>query len=155
MRHLTRGVTPRGIFYGDWWVSQSMKSITRSIFIDAPSWKVFNFLADPESLTQWAVLSLAPIRGGQERGWRVRTQVGTAVLTLRVHPMFGVVDFHFVEDSQRWCLATRVVTDSHQTSEYIVTVFAPVNFGSRLLDRNVALIDRKLERLKGLMEGRG
>lgn len=76
---------------------------------------------------------------------------------MRMQPnaVSGVVDFHFIQaQGARWYIPTRVLLDSEHSSELTVTVFPPTGFGSRALDCSLILIDRKLDRLKDMLEGR-
>lgn len=155
VQRLVYGVTPRGIFYGKWWVSTSLNSATRAVAIESPSWKLFNYLAIPQNLTEWAITEINSTAVEPNSWLDVTTLAGPALMNTRIDPTFGVVDFKFVRSSQAWYFATRILANSNQGCEFVVTVFSPGPFGSKLFDSTIALVDQRLDCLKMLMEGRG
>lgn len=155
VQRLVYGITPKGIFYGNWWISPSLNSATRAIVIESPSWKVFNYLSAPDNLKEWAVSGIV---GGvvDPNGWLdVMTSTGPAMMSLRIDPTFGVVDFKAIRSNQAWYFATRVLTNNDQSCEFVVTVFSPMPFGSKLFDSTIAFVDQKIDVLKEFIEGRG
>lgn len=154
VRRLVYGITPKGIFYGQWWVSPSLNSATRVIHIDSPSWKVFNYLAATGNLKEWAVSGIIGPVPDLNDWLDVNTLAGPAMLNLRIDPMFAVADFKVIRSNKTWYFATRVLTNNDQSCELVVTIFTPTPFGSKLFDSTAAFIDQKLAILKGLLEGR-
>jgi hypothetical protein len=132
-----------------------MKSLTCTVAIDAPSWKVFNFMADPESLMQWAVTSAVNVPTGQGNWWEITLPMMSGLMRMQPNAVFGVVDFHFVQaQGGLWTIPTRVLPDGEHSSELTVTVIPPTEFGSKAMDCSLVMIDRKLDRLKNILEGR-
>lgn len=155
VRSYIRGVTASGVSCGRWRVSTSMKSLTCTVAIDAPSWKVFNFLADPQSLVQWAVTSAVNISTGQGNWWEITMPTMSGLMRMQPNAVFGVVDFHFIQaQGGPWTIPTRVLPDGEHSSELTVTVVPPTEFGSKAMDCSLVMIDRKLDRLKNILEGR-
>ena len=154
VQRLVYGITPKGIFYGQWWVSPSLNSATRAMPIDSPSWKVFNYLAATDNLKEWAVSeTIGPVTDLND--WLdVMTSAGPAMLSLRIEPSFGVADFKAIRSNRTWYFAARILTNNDQRCELVVTVFAPMPFGSKLFDSTVAFVDQKLALLKTLIEER-
>lgn len=153
-RQPVRGVTPSGIFYGKWWISASLNSATRVVAIATPFWKVFNFLSDPKNLLQWAVTDILVSEGRGAGQFEATTSVGSIEVSMRIEPKFGIVDLSVAKGQPTWHFFTRVLANSDRACEFIVTVISPSLFGSKLFDASTALVDKKLDRLKLLMEER-
>ena len=155
VRSYIRGVTASGVSCGRWRISKSMKSLTCTVAIDAPSWKVFNFLAEPQSLMKWAVTSAVNVSTGQGNWWEITMPTMSALMRMQPNAVFGVVDFHLVQaQGGHWTIPTRVLPDGEHSSELTVTVIPPTELGSKAMDCSLVMIDRKLDRLKNILEGR-
>jgi hypothetical protein len=126
-------------------------SVTKTIRINAPYSKVFDFIVEPYNLPSWAIVDIDSIAPAQGHWWKARTRVGTVALRICSHPAFGVVDFDFRFADARWSIPSRLLSHA-QGCEFVMTLFAPVAFSPLLFGHQVALIDQKLLSLKALME---
>ncbi len=58
-------------------------SITKSVSIDAPPARVFEFLADPANWPKWAIVNVKSIKPAADEWWEMETPAGKARLRIR------------------------------------------------------------------------
>ena len=126
-------------------------SITKTISIDAPVRKVFDFLANLENWQDWAIATIEKIQLYDGEWWEAATPVGSALLRLRPNATFGTLDHDFDADDASWTVPARVVPNG-TGSEVMITLMQPRGTSLADFEEQLALVGGELEHLKRLME---
>ena len=126
-------------------------SITKTISIDAPSDRVFEFLADAGNWPKWAVVNVKSVKPTDGTWWDMETLAGKAKLRIRPNAELGILDHDFNAPEASWTVPARVVPNG-SGCEFMITFFQPPSFTRGFFEEQVALVDRELAQLKSLME---
>lgn len=128
-----------------------LNSITKTVSIDAPVGKVFEFLADAGNWAQWAVVNVKSIEPGEGEWWDMETPVGRARLRIRPDASLGLLDHDFEAPDAAWTVPARVVANG-DGCEFMITFFQPPTFTKEFFEQQIGLVDKELAKLKELME---
>lgn len=123
-------------------------AITKTISIDAPVRKVFDFLANPENGHSWAVDAIERYDG---EWWEATFPAGSVLLRPRPNATFGTLDHDFDADDISWTVAARVVPNG-TGSELMVTCMQLRGWSREAFEEQLVLVVDRLERLKKLLE---
>jgi hypothetical protein len=102
-------------------------SVTKTIQIERPAAETFAFVADPETMPQWAIHNIKAIRKLDNLRWEMETPRGKATLIPHYEEGNGILDHQFIDAGKGvWNVAGRIV---------------PVDWGStrRLVPKNWTL----------------
>lgn len=129
-----------------------MRAATRSVTIQAPPDKVFDFVANPANLPLWSrsfCLSVSQ-RQGQ---WWVETPQGDLPIRIATHRQLRIAD-QFISPAPgvEFLIPTRVVPNG-AGSEFILTLFQPDDLSEEQYQDEVALIEQELQYLREILEG--
>lgn len=128
-----------------------LDTITKTVSIDAPVAKVFDFLADAQNWLKWAIVNVKSIAPGEDGWWRMDTPAGLAKLRIRPHPAHGILDHDFNAPDASWTVPARVVANG-TGCEFMITFYRPPIFTKESFEQQIALVDKELAQLKRLME---
>jgi carbon monoxide dehydrogenase subunit G len=126
-------------------------SITKSISIDAPPARVFEFLANPVNWPKWAIVNVKSIKPTGNEWWEMETPAGSAKLRIRPNAASGMLDHDFNAPDASWTVPARVVANG-TGSEFMITFFQPPSFTKAFYEEQAALVDRELAQLKKVLE---
>ena len=129
-----------------------LRSVTKTVSIDAPPGKVFAFLADANTWPRWAVVNVKGIKKAEGDWWEMQTPGGAAKLRIRPQEQFGILDHDFVAPDASWTVHARVVPNGTGTL-FMITFFQPPTFTDEFFDQQTALVDKELAMLKSILEG--
>lgn len=128
-----------------------LNSMTKTVSINAPVAKVFQFLSDPANWPKWAVENVKSIKPSVSEWWDMETPVGQARLRIRPDLATGILDHDFHAPEASWTVPARVVPNG-DGCDFIITFFQPPGFSKDFFEQQVGLVDRELAMLKHLME---
>ena len=128
-----------------------LRTVTKTVSIDAPPHKVFAFLGDARNWPQWAIVNVKGIRKADGDWWEMQTPVGTARLRIRPQEQPGILDHDFVAPDAQWTVPARVVPNG-TGSLFMITFFQPPMFTDEFFDQQTALVDTELAKLKEILE---
>jgi uncharacterized protein YndB with AHSA1/START domain len=126
-------------------------SITKSVSIDAPPARVFDFLADPGNWPKWAIVNVKTIKPANDEWWEMETPAGKGKLRIRPNPASGTLDHDFNAPDASWTVPARVVANG-TGSEFMITFFQPPSFTKAFFEEQVSLVETELTQLKNLLE---
>jgi hypothetical protein len=129
------------------------RSETRSITIDAPPDTVFDYVANPLNLPEWAPGLAKSIRW-DGTNWVMTTIAGEAVITVRTSAEARTVDLLAGKQpavGERGSYS-RVLANG-AGSEFVFTLFFPASFSDEAVERQMAAVDGELAAVKRLVEG--
>lgn len=126
-------------------------SITKTITIDAPKDRVFEFLADAANWSKWAIVNVRSIKRVDDGWWEMETPMGEAMLRIRPNADLGVLDHDFSAPDVNWTVPARIVPNGHGC-EFMITFFQPPSFTKEFFEEQAALVDKELAQLRSLME---
>jgi len=130
-----------------------LRTVTKTVSIDAPPSKVFSFLADASTWPRWAIVNVKGITKADGDWWEMQTPVGTARLRIRPQEHLGILDHDFVAPDAKWTVPARVVPNGTGTL-FMITFFQPPTFTDEFFDQQTALVDSELATLKAIFENR-
>lgn len=127
-------------------------STTRSVEIRKPAETAYAFLADPSTMSRWAIHNVQSIAPIDAKTWKIETPRGSG----RFVPHFsgnGVLDHEFIDAREgRWSVAARVVPLGSDVSLYQITLSKPDGMPDELFWQGIPLIDEELQALKSCVE---
>jgi uncharacterized protein YndB with AHSA1/START domain len=130
----------------------TLRTVTKTVSIDAPPNKVFAFLADASTWPRWAIVNVKSITKADGEWWQMQTPAGPARLRIRPQEDLGVLDHDFVVPEGKWTVPARVVPNGTGTL-FMITFFQPPTFTDESFDQQTALVDKELMTLKNILEG--
>ncbi len=128
-----------------------LPSITKTVSIQAPVEKVFEFLSNPANWPLWAIVNVKAIRPSDDEWWDMETPAGQAKLRIRPDAATGLLDHDFHAPDASWTVPARVVPNG-DGSEFLLTFFQPPTFGDDFFKQQISLVDSELAKLKQIME---
>jgi hypothetical protein len=134
--------------------STTLPSDTKAVNIDARPDDVFDFLADPANLPQWAVGFCRSIRRDGER-WIVSTATGQVGIRYVTDRVLGVIDFYISPGPGIESAAFSRVLPSGDGAEYVFTQFQTPGMTDEVFDGQVQALVEELHILQGLFRARG
>src|SRR5213594_1596745 len=99
-----------------------LRSVTKTVSIDAPVSKVFSFLADARNWPRWAIVNVKDITKGEGDWWHIQTPVGNARLRIRPQEQPGILDHDFFAPDTNWTVPARVVRNG-RGALFMITLF--------------------------------
>lgn len=130
-----------------------MNAHTQTVTIQAHPKVVFDFVANIETLPQWAVVFCQRLRRDGSR-WIVTTPVGELTIRYAADPKLGVVDMYTSAAGSAEDAAYSRVIPNGGGSEYVFTFFQAPDTSDEDFVRQGAALKKELGVLKGLLEKR-
>jgi hypothetical protein len=128
-----------------------IRSITKTVSIDAPVERVFEYLANAKNWPQWAIVNVKAVRPRDDDWWDMTTPAGPAKLRIRANAQYRILDHDFEVPDASWSVPARVVPNG-TGSEFMITFFQPAHFTGEIFDEQVSLVDKELAKLKENLE---
>jgi uncharacterized protein YndB with AHSA1/START domain len=128
-----------------------LRSITRTVSIEAPTEKVFSFLADAANWPSWSIINVLSVSPAESDWWHMKTPGGMAKLRIRPNAELGILDHDFNAPEAQWSVPALVVQNGTGTL-FMITFFQPPTFTDAFFDEQVLLVDKELAKLKEIME---
>jgi quinol monooxygenase YgiN len=126
--------------------------VTKTIFVQCPVKKLFDFLVSAENWPRWAVHNVLAVRPGSDGWWLMDTPRGPGRLRIRPNERTGVLDHEFIDTQEgRWSVPTRVVAIS-EGALLLMTFTKPDSLPDEAFRMGMRLLDEELEMLKRLLE---
>ena len=130
-----------------------MKAKTYSITIACDPKKVFNFVAKPENLSQWATGFCRKIARDAQH-WIVDSPQGKIRMRYVADEKTGVVDFYMSPAPGVEGVATSRVIPNGKEAEYLFTMFQAPDMSDELFEKEGQVLQEELANLKSILEGR-
>ena len=124
------------------------------VSIARPVTEVYDYLAEPENLTNWMTVLGTRLRKADGAHWIAEAPVvDTGPITIGFSPRnrFGVLDYEFSHGDRTTTFPMRVLAND-EGSEVVVTLFAPRGAGEAHLASEVEWLTTDLLTLKALLE---
>ena len=128
-----------------------MRSATETIGIEQDATSVFEFVASPENLPQWAVGFCKNIRRNGEQ-WIVDTGKGDVGLRIVADHSRGIVDFHMSPAPGIEAVAYSRVIPRGRGAEYVFTFFQEPHLDDAAFDAGVRTLADELRLLRMRLE---
>jgi hypothetical protein len=132
----------------------TLRSDTRTISIQAPADLVFDFLASPENLPQWAVGFCRSIRPGDDEHWLVETTQGDIPIRFVTDRDVGTIDFHMWPAPGVEAIAFSRVVPNGEGTEYLFTQFQSAAMPDDVFEQQVRALIEEMQVLKALLQAR-
>jgi hypothetical protein len=130
-----------------------MRSDTQSVTLPADHAEVFDFLANPENLPQWAVGFCRSIRRDGD-GWLVDTGHEEVPMRFTTDATLGVIDFHFSPAPGVDAVARSRVVPNDDDSEYLFTQFQTPDMPDEVFEAQRTTLADELEVLRRIFKAR-
>ncbi len=128
-----------------------MRADTKTISIDAPPAKVFDFLKEPENLPRWAVGFAKSVRKDGDK-WYVTTGQGEIAVAIDADKRTGVVDFRMRPVPEVEVVAASRVIARGNGSEYTFTQFQVPGMPDEVFAQSIKALEHELAVLKAMVE---
>jgi uncharacterized protein YndB with AHSA1/START domain len=129
----------------------ALKSITKSVDIDANVNKVFKFLSNPLNWPKWAVVNLKSISERKDGWYEMDTRQGQGQLKMLADKQYGILDHMWRDPQASWIVPARVV-QNNTGSTFIITFFKPSVMDNEMFETSSAEVDIELKTLKQVLE---
>src|SRR5690606_22492310 len=100
------------------------RSVTKSVDIDAPANKVFEFLADGENWPLWAIVNMKSVKKRGDGWYDTVTKFGEGKIKLHLDVEKGLVDHTWQDPQAQWTVPARVIQNGSGSS-FLMTLFKP------------------------------
>ena len=128
-----------------------MRADTKTISIEAPPSKVFDFLKSPENLPRWAIGFAKAVRRDGDT-WYVTGGQGEVAVSIDADPGTCVVDFRLRPDPQVEVVAASRVISRGAASEYTFTQFQTPGMPDTAFLQSMRAVEHELTVLKAILE---
>ena len=126
---------------------------TQTVAIDAPPDQVFDFVANPETLPQWAVGFCREIsRSGD--GWIVRTALGDIPIRYETNRQARTVDFYFSHSPGAEVAAFSRIVVNGGGSEFVFTQLQSPGMPDEVFERQIRALGEELQVLRSVIHAR-
>ncbi len=124
---------------------------TKSISIGAPVSKVFAFVSNLANWPKWAIANVVAVKPGSGEWWAMETRTGLGRIRIRPDEASGVLDYDLISSGVQWTVSARVAPKD-EGSVFTLEFTPPPSVSQETFDKQVALADKELARLKQLLE---
>jgi hypothetical protein len=131
-----------------------MRADTQSVTIEAPVDQVFEMIADPRRLPDWAVGFAQAVTEKPDGRWSVRTASGEVGLAVDGDQARGTVDFHMEPAPGVTIVAWSRVVGDDRCSQFSFTQVQAPGMPDDVFDAQVKALGHELAVLKARLEVR-
>ena len=85
-----------------------IKSITKSIDIDANINRVFEFISNPLNWPKWAIVNLKSISQGKDGWYEIETRQGHGQLKMLADKQYGILDHLWKDPQASWSCTSEI-----------------------------------------------
>ncbi len=126
---------------------------TKTIQIRRSAGESFDFIADPQTMPQWAIHNVKAIRRLDGGRWQMDTPRGQAILVPRYERAGGILDHEFIDAGEgHWQVSARIVPAGPSESVYMITLPKPDPMPAEAFEAGMRLMDDELAALKRCIE---
>ena len=130
-------------------------SATKTVQIERPATESYAFIANPETMPQWAIHNVKAIRKLDGIRWEMETPRGKATLIPYYEGRNGILDHEFIDAGEGvWRVTGRVVPVGPSESVYIMTLPKPDSMPAEAFEAGMRLMDEELAALKACIESK-
>jgi hypothetical protein len=128
-------------------------TITKSININCPVEKTFEFVANAANWPQFAIHNIYSIQLAEDGYWLMETPRGAGKLKIHPQKRYGLLDHEFIDKREgKWIVPTRVVP-TPDGCHLTMTFSKPAELPTQLFEEGMKLLEEELETLKKILEG--
>ncbi len=128
-------------------------TVTKTIKIGRSAAESFDFIADSQTMPQWAIHNVKAIRRLDGGRWEMDTPRGKAVLVPRYERAGGILDHEFIDANEGvWRVSARIVPAGMSESVYMITLPKPDPMLAEAFEAGMRLMDDELATLKRCIE---
>ena len=130
-------------------------SVTKSVQIARSAAEGYDFIANPETMPQWAIHNVKAIRKLEGGRWEMETPRGKATLIPHYEKKAGILDHEFIDAAEGvWRVTARIVPVGPSDSVYVITLPKPDALPAEVFEEGIRLMDDELATLKACIESR-
>ena len=130
-------------------------SATKTIQIAQSAAESWDFIADANTMPQWAIHNVKAIRDLGNGRWEMDTVRGKGMLIPHYDRETGILDHEFIDANEgRWKVTGRVVPVGPRESVYMMTLPKPDGLTMEMFEAGMRLMDEELAALKTCIESR-
>ena len=128
-------------------------TVTKTIPIGRSAIEGFDFIADPQTMPQWAIHNVKSIRQLEGGRWEMETPRGKATLVTRYERTSGILDHEFIDAGEGvWRVSARIVSSGPSECVYMITLPKPDPMPTEAFEAGMKLMDEELAALKRCIE---
>ncbi len=130
-------------------------SVTKAVQIQRPAAESYAFIANPETMPQWAIHNVKAIRRLDAVRWEMETPRGKAILIPHYEERNGILDHEFIDATEGvWHVTGRVVPLGPSESVYIMTLPKPHSMPAEAFEAGMLLMDDELAAIRACVESK-
>jgi hypothetical protein len=115
--------------------------------------EAFRFIADPATMSQWAIHNVKSIRPLGQNAWEIQTPRGAGRLIPHYDRAFDILDHEFVDPKEgSWEVSARIVSAGAKDSVYMITLVRPSSMPEEAFRRGMPLVEEELQAMKRILE---
>ena len=128
-------------------------STTRSVEIAKPPETAYAFLADPATMSRWAIHNVKSIERAEGNAWKIETPRGPGRFISHFDTAHGILDHEFVDPQDGpWSVSARIVPLGATASRYQITLTKPEGMPDERFWQGIPFVDEELQVLKSCIE---
>ena len=132
-------------------LTKTLKSLTKTIDINAPATAVFNFFVNPLNWPQYAVVNLKSVKKSTGGWYDMTTLQGKGKLKMNADPSKGILDHTWQDPQATWTVPARVVSNG-EGATFMITFFQPPPMPDEVFNEAMKGMDIELTKLKEILE---
>ena len=128
-------------------------SVTLSVLIACPAAKDYRFIAEPETMPQWAIHNVKSIQLVGQNEWEIQTPRGAGRLRPHYDMASGILDHEFVDPKEgSWDVSARIVPAGAKDSIYTITLVKPPFMSEEAFRQGMPLVEQELQQMRRILE---
>ncbi len=127
------------------------RSVTKSVDINVPVRKLFEFLADGENWPLWAIANMKSVKKRGDGWYDTITKFGEGKIKLHLDSEKGLLDHTWQDPQAQWTVPARAIPNG-TGSTFLMTLFQPPQMSDEDFDKAMKDMDKEFARLKDILE---
>jgi hypothetical protein len=127
--------------------------VTLSVQIGRPAAEAYQFIADPATMSQWAIHNVKSIRPMGQNEWEIQTPRGAGRLIPHYNQTSGILDHEFVDPKEgSWEVSARIVPAGAKDSVYMITLVKPPSMSEEAFRQGMPLVEEELQTMRRILD---
>jgi hypothetical protein len=135
-----------------WFKKYNNMTTTKSISINCPVEKAFDFVANAANWPQFAIHNVFSIQLAENGYWLMETPRGEGKLKIHPQKQYGLLDHEFLDKGEgKWVVPARVVS-TPEGCHLMMTFSKPPELPAQLFEEGMKLLEEEFLTLKKILE---
>ena len=122
-------------------------SITKSVDLNAPYKRVFEYIANVENWPEWAIVNMVSVKRNLDGSFHTKTRFGEGTICMRSHLELGILDHTWTDPQANWLVPCRLL-QNNEGCTFMITLFQPPNMNDLQFREAMKEMDKEMDALK-------